>query len=85
MTRRDKQRRIQAYRKGVADMRELAIAAASQALKGIACECSSTDPATGALECTLMVRDQGCLCSERAEEAEAIIERIRQITIEVKP
>ncbi len=85
MTTRDFKRRMQAYRKGVADMRELAIAAASQSLKGIACECSSTDPATGTLECSLMLRDQGCLCSERIEEAEAIVERIRQITTEVKP
>ncbi|KQY71323.1 hypothetical protein ASD52_06460 [Ensifer sp. Root142] len=83
MTTRDMKRRMQAYRKGVSDMRERAIAAASQALNGIECECGSTDPETGTHECSLMVRGQDCLCSERAEEAEAIVERIRQITIEV--
>ncbi|KQW62886.1 MULTISPECIES: hypothetical protein [unclassified Ensifer] len=86
MTKRDKQRRIGAFRKGFFLAREMAITAASQTLdKGIECECSSTDPATGTLECSLMVRNLDCLCSERRDEAADIVARIRQITIGEQP
>ncbi|KOF17860.1 hypothetical protein AC244_15930 [Ensifer adhaerens] len=86
MTKRDKQRRMGAFRKGFFLARDMAIVTASQTLeKGIACECNGTDPATGTLECSLMVRNLDCLCSERMDEAADIVARIRQITIEEQP